>query len=299
MTMSRIDHGFVLLTALVVMTASVTRVRCSCEPCECYPTMTEPSYMICQGWTVDMFPPVLGHYEKQFLKEIFLTETLIACPPAVLPDEYPSLTHFGENNNRLMNCSCLLSWKAVVPEEGFVSECVWHPPPVSTTTTSDNDGIGTSSVVIDDKASTTGDNKDVEEEDQTSASAGAAGTEGPGGCCCSSSIGAGDPPTSPLKPPSTSPLPPPSERRAIWIVIGVFSPIALLIIVIRGVKACYDRWKIRRLIREVEMPMQIVRNPIYRDPVVDLEWDALVDEQSRQPAIALGHQPAHVGASSC
>ena len=300
-----IGNGFILLT-LVTTLVNVTSVKGACYPCECYPTMTEPSYMICQGWHVDIFPPALGHYEKQFLKEIFLTETLISCPPTVLPDEYPSLTHFGENNNRLIDCSCLQSWKDVVPEEGFVTECLWVPfPPPSTTPVNNSSSSSSSSStsdVMDDQTGATTDN----EHEEGQSSAGAAGPgEGEGGCC-GSSIGPEEPkpPTSPPNPPLCPPnVADPRKRRAFWIVIGVFSPIGALIIVISAVKACYNCWKKRRVIRAGEIAMQVVRNPIYCEPATELEWDALVDEQSRQRAIALANQPAQptcdVGASSC
>ena len=343
--MARIGHhGFTLLLTLKLLLIGVGRARAACDPCDCYPSLTKPTFMICQGWYADRWPPALAPYEKQFMEEIFLTETLISCPPAMQPGEYPSLIHFGEKNNALLNCSCLLSWKDGVPEEGFDSECVWPQPTVTPTTAADKASSSSSTTEVgDDKVSSTSatstttsaassaasttstsatstsatstTSTELDDGDGTSGP-GARGTEGEGGCC-GSSIGAEvdppitTPPNPPQHPPST--LPPNSVcpsaepagpgKKAYWIgAVATFLPMAGLILLLGGVKACCARCKKRRLIREDEMPMRVVRNPIYCDPSADLEWDALVD---RQPGsvLALANQPGQpagpAGASQC
>jgi len=100
-------------------------IKGSCEPCDCFPRIEEPKYLVCQGFHIQMFPPYLTQYEKTFLQEIYLTETYITCIPPISSGEYLSLIRFGESHNALLNCSCLTTWWEHIDENEFTSDCTF------------------------------------------------------------------------------------------------------------------------------------------------------------------------------
>ena len=131
----------VLLQTLASVVLLGKSVSSNCSPCQCLPSESEAKYLLCQGWKVSEFPPLLSQWEKMWLEEIYLVETLITCLPTFIEEDYNSLETFDAYSNDFLNCSCLHSWRNV---KTFNSECTFEN---DTTTAATNTATSSSKPV--------------------------------------------------------------------------------------------------------------------------------------------------------
>ena len=124
---------------------TLSRASAACEPCYCYPQMSPPTLLLCNGRDILKYPALAIDTEES-LVEIHIGETSISCLPRLdSANQYKSLRIFSESLNRLWNCSFMEDWVSTLTHTHFKSACVLATSPQSSTqaaTSTDDDDNG-------------------------------------------------------------------------------------------------------------------------------------------------------------
>lgn len=136
---------------LLALSLLIISHACSnpCFPCRCYPPPinkdnNKAHLMLCQGYRVTYFPP-LPRWLASELREIYVTDTSIACMPNTTGHLYSSLRKFGESGNGFWNCDCMWMWMEGISDVVVSTHCAR----VSTTTSPRTTSASSSDVASD------------------------------------------------------------------------------------------------------------------------------------------------------
>ena len=112
---------------VIIIAIGLSQGLNQCSPCFCYPEMSPPTFLLCNGRDIIKYPTLATGLTKT-LKEIHIGETMISCLPSLdSADWYASLNVFSESLNDRWNCSCLEMWMSTLAHAHFTTSCPLGP----------------------------------------------------------------------------------------------------------------------------------------------------------------------------
>lgn len=103
------------------------------DPCVAVPSRDTLELLFCTGWDVTVFPS-LDENQRETVRRIYITDTLIVRLPTMATVTYPNLTSFEEVNNIAISCADILNWMYNQPDTEFLTDCQYSSTSSTTST---------------------------------------------------------------------------------------------------------------------------------------------------------------------